>query len=128
MIFTLPFAKACFDRFNREFFNGELPEIPIRLGRAKRSLGTCSCRIRRRWWHIVRYDFRLRFSTSFDLPEAELEDTVLHEMIHYWIWLNDIRDTSAHGKIFRQQMARVNAAGRHVTISHRTTCSCVRPD
>ena len=43
-------------------------------------------------------------------------------MIHYYIRLNRIKDTSAHGKVFRQMMNELNSRfGRHITISHRTT-------
>ena len=123
MIVTLPFLQDAFDRFNRLCFAGNLPSVPISLGKARTYVGICTCRRQRKWNGKMSYsDFRLRFSTRWDLPVAELEDTVIHEMIHYSIWLEGLKDTSAHGKIFRERMADINARfGRHITVSHRTT-------
>jgi predicted SprT family Zn-dependent metalloprotease len=62
----------------------------------------------------------LRINVKIDLPEEVVQDTILHEMIHYSIAVKQIRDTSAHGKLFRAEMARINAEGnRHIRISYR---------
>lgn len=64
----------------------------------------------------------LRINTRFDLPEDLLQDTILHEMIHYYIAVNHLRDTSTHGQLFRREMKRINEQGnRHITISYRLT-------
>lgn len=120
---NVPFLEQRFDEFNARIFGGELPRVPIGLGNAAGYIGKCLFKIRRR---ILRkpelYDFRLRFSTRFDLPEPELEDILIHEMIHYWIGLKGFQDTSSHGKVFRQMMSDINARfGRHITISRRLT-------
>jgi len=128
MIANIPFLQQKFDEFNRLCFNGSLPSVPIKLGRAKTYVGPCRYQIRRRLFGKDElYDFRLVFSTRFDLPEDEMEDTVIHEMIHYYIGVNGIRDTSTHGKVFRQMMNDINARyGRHVTISLRGKDAQVR--
>jgi predicted SprT family Zn-dependent metalloprotease len=62
----------------------------------------------------------LRINVRIDVPEDVVQDTILHEMIHYSIAVKQIRDTSAHGKLFRAEMARINAEGnRHIRISYR---------
>ena len=63
-----------------------------------------------------------RISQRRDLPEAEVEDAILHEMIHLDIMSSQQRDTSAHGRLFRAKMDDLNRRfGRHITISHRLT-------
>lgn len=58
--------------------------------------------------------------TGADLPEELVEDTILHEMIHYYIAFNQWRDTSTHGQLFRREMKRINEkGGRHISISYR---------
>ena len=43
-------------------------------------------------------------------------------MIHLYIHVNRLRDTSAHGKVFRTMMDAVNSRhGRRVTVSHRSS-------
>jgi hypothetical protein len=97
--------------------------VPIRLSRAVRTLGACTYRKRRRLFGPTEYEgFVLRISTRYDLPEAELEDILLHEMIHYDILVNRRQDTSAHGRLFRARMKEINERfGRHITVSHRAS-------
>lgn len=120
---TIPYIQQKFDEFNRLCFEGRLPAVPIILGNAKSYLGACAYKTKRDLlWRKRHFDFRLRFSTRFDLSEEEMEDTILHEMIHYYIALHNLKDTSTHGQIFRGMMEDFNARfGRHVTISHRLT-------
>ena len=54
------------------------------------------------------------------MTKEELDDTLLHEMIHYYIFHKRITDTSPHGRVFRQLMHDINSRyGRHVTISNK---------
>jgi len=105
-------------------FDGALPRIPIKLSGARGFVGRLTYRPVRDWrGRIVRReDFILRISRRFDLPEAEIEDTLIHEMIHYWIGWKGLQDTATHGRIFREKMKEINTLhGRHLTISHKST-------
>ena len=115
MIATVPFLEKRFETFNHLYFEDALAPVPVR------SLGACTYKKRRKLFGGVKYyGFRIRISTKFDLPENELEDILLHEMIHYEILSNQWRDTSAHGKLFRARMKELNERyGRHVTVSYR---------
>ena len=120
---TIPYIQQKFDDFNRQYFGNLLPPIPIKLSNAKTFLGKVCFRkerklFSRKWYYS---DFVLRINTRIDLPEEMVEDIILHEMIHYYIAVNQLQDTSAHGRLFRAEMARLNAAGRHIRISHRLT-------
>lgn len=121
MIATLDFLVKRFETFNHAYFDGALPPVPIKLGRAVRSLGSCTYKKRRKWFgKLEYYDFCLHISTRYDLPEEELEDILLHEMIHYEILVNQLQDTSAHGRLFRARMKQFNEQyGRHISVSHR---------
>lgn len=120
---TIPYIQQKFDEFNRQMFGGHLPRIPIVLSDAKTFLGQCAYQTRRLpSGETEHYNFRLRINTRIDLPEQELEDTIIHEMIHYHIGVNHLKDTSAHGPLFRSMMNDINERyGRHLTISHRST-------
>lgn len=119
---TVDYVKAKFDAFNRQIFAGKLPPIPIELSNAKTFLGMCSYRKRRIGNRVEKFDFRLRINTRIDLPEQEVEDTIIHEMIHYYIGYFRLADSSAHGPRFRQIMDTINTRyGRHIRISHRLT-------
>ena len=122
MIPTEAYIRSRFDAYNAQFFGGELPPLPIRLSHAKGFLGKV-CFTRRRQGLFGGYkntDFVLRINVRIDLPEEVVEDTILHEMIHYYIAVNQWKDSSTHGQLFRREMARINREGnRHITITHR---------
>ena len=120
---TVDFVRERFDYFNRLCFEGKLEPVPLRVSNARTYLGVCRYRKRRRLLGgYEMYGFSICISARFDLPEAEIEDTVIHEMIHYYIWQNGIKDTSAHGKVFRSVMDEINRThGRHITVSHRSS-------
>lgn len=136
MIPTLPYIQQHFDAYNARFFNGSLPPIPIKLSNARTFLGKVTF-VKRRNFSLTSWlfssgassvgewtysNFKLRINTRYDLPEELIQDTILHEMIHYYIAVNHLRDTSTHGQLFRSEMKRINAEGnRHITISYRLT-------
>lgn len=124
MTLSVEYLEERFDTFNELCFGGALPRIPINVSNARTFVGRLQYRPVRDWRGRVvrREDFVLRISRRFDLPEAEIEDTLIHEMIHYWIALEGLKDTSTHGQLFRAKMKEINAQyGRHLTISHKTT-------
>lgn len=120
---TIPYIEQKFEEYNQLMFSGKLPKIPIELSDAKTFLGVCVFKIRRGLTgKRICYDFKLRINTRIDLPEEEVEDTIIHEMIHYYIGYHQLQDKSAHGPLFRSMMNEINAKfGRHVTVSHRGT-------
>lgn len=120
---TIPYVEKKFEEFNRLIFDGKLPKLPIELSDAKTFLGVCVYKKRRTLLgKVVCYDFKLRINTRIDLDEAEVEDIIIHEMIHYYIGYNRIVDTSAHGRVFRQLMTEINERyGRHIKVSHKPT-------
>ena len=121
---SVEYIQAHFDAYNRQYFGGQLPAIPIKLSHAKGFLGKVTF-VKRRQWLFGPYrneNFVLRINVKIDLPEELVQDTILHEMIHYYIAVNQIRDTSTHGRLFRAEMARINAEGnRHIRISYKPT-------
>lgn len=115
--------RQLFQKFNLEIFGGRLPEPAITVCSVSSFVGQYKSKIRQlpdgRKQH---YDHLLRFSTAFDLPEREWEDTVIHEMIHYFIAWNELYDRTAHGPLFKAMMSTINEAhGRNITISRKTT-------
>lgn len=122
MIATVSYIQQKFDEFNKLIFDGELPRIPIVQSKATRVVGAFTCKVRKNFWGKKEYaDLKLRISTQFDLPENELEDVIIHEMIHYYIVYHKLNDSSSHGPLFKQLMNDINAKfGRHITVSHKS--------
>lgn len=120
---TVQYVEQKFEEFNQLCFAGKLPKLPIQLSDAKTFLGVVVYKKRDLPnGKKEKYDFRLRINTRIDLPEEVIEDTILHEMIHYFIGVNQLEDTSTHGALFVNLMNQINEKfGRHITISHNGT-------
>lgn len=121
MIATIALVTEKFRMFNRLMFGGRLPEIPVRISDATTFLGMCVAKVETLPDGSRHHqDFELRMSRRHDLPEHELEDVIIHEMIHYFIMYNELHDSSPHGEIFKAMMRSINRTyGRHITISRR---------
>ena len=119
----IPYVQQKFREFNRQMFDGRLPEPPVSITNAKTYLGVCAYRKQRKWNGRLEYsDFKIRISRRFDLPQDEIDDTIIHEMIHYYIGLFSPADMPGHSALFRRMMADINTRyGRHISVSHRLT-------
>lgn len=121
MIPTKELSQQKFDEFDELIFDGRLPRIPIYMSNAKGFLGKLVYRSKRTLFGGVKFsDFHMRISQRYDLSLQDFEDTIIHEMIHYYIAYKGIKDTSSHGNVFRKMMADINSRfNRHISISHR---------
>ena len=118
MTLTVDILRTWFKQFNTDYFGDELPVPRLMLSKARTRLGTMACRRTRRLLQWVYTDFTIRISTYYDCSEREYQETLLHEMIHYYITYKRIPDTSAHGTVFCKMMHRLNREhGWHITIS-----------
>jgi hypothetical protein len=103
--------EAAFAALNARHFGGALPVVPVRIsGRLRRRLGQITVErasgrplaitIARR--HVATHDWR------------EVEETLLHEMVHLWQCVNGRRVD--HGPVFRAKAREVGvtAAARRM--------------
>ena len=119
---SVEYVESKIKFFNDLVFGSCLPPIPVKLSRARTYLGRVQYRARRSLsGGVTGYsDFMMRISVMYDFPERELEDVILHEMIHYYIAWKGLKDKSAHGPLFRSYMDRINRDfGRNIRISYR---------
>ncbi|MDO4950148.1 MAG: SprT-like domain-containing protein, partial [Bacteroidales bacterium] len=120
---TQKYVRQKFHEFNKLMFSNTLPHIPIGLSQSKTYLGALRFTRQRTPFGKEKYsDFQLVISTLFDHEEAEIEDAIIHEMIHLYIHHHHLHDNSAHGSVFRRMMANINQRfNRHVDISRQLT-------
>ncbi len=104
---TVNFLVQKFNEFNPLYFNNELKIPYFRITKTKSILGRCSCG---KLLHII------EISDYFDREEKDICNTLLHEMIHLYIFQKCIFDTSNHGVIFKQHMKRINKFGWNVSV------------
>lgn len=121
MIATAAYVEQKFREYNAAIFGGVLSVPPIRMSNARTFLGQVRYKRRRKFFgKEEKYDFTLCISRRYDLPQNQLDDVIIHEMIHYYIDTRRMSDTSAHGKVFRSIMDGINRKfNRNITISAR---------
>lgn len=121
MLPDILFARQAFNRFNASIFGSQLPEPRFTMTKARTFHGKMVYRWKSVFGRRKCFDFEMRLSLLFNLPEEEWEDVVIHEMIHYYIAFKGLKDSSSHGPLFREFMVKINRAhGRHITVSART--------
>lgn len=108
MRIDINFIESNFEKFNRDYFGNKLPKPKFGIGKAKMILGSLNYKTKHTLFGSKRFDYTIRLSVYYDQSEWQYLNTLLHEMIHYYISLNDIKDTSAHGKVFRSIMNNLN--------------------
>jgi len=110
MALTLDFIREQFNVINRKHFNNELFTPRFEITHVKSYLGQYH-------WQYS-YDERIfcdsviRISDMFDRSDADIINTLCHEMIHLYIRQNKIRDTRPHhGRVFYSIADRLNREG-----------------
>ena len=120
---TIEYIKSKFDEYNQTMFGGELKPLPFKLSNARSFLGAVLYMQDKNpdgTWHY--YGFVFKISTVMDLPEDVVQDTIIHEMIHYYIMSNQLQDTSTHGKLFIEKMQEINRKfGRNLSVTYTYT-------
>lgn len=126
MILSIDYILERITYYNNLIFGGELPPIPVKLVRARTFLGKLQYkRTRKPFARGYEYsDFLMKISVSHDYNEVLLNNVLVHEMIHYYIVYKGIKDTSAHGEVFRRMMNEINSRyGLQIRVSHRYSSS-----
>ena len=115
---TKEYIAKVFQEFNELCFEGKLPMLPVEECSSRNFMGVFNFRK-----HVdeygteIPYEMRLRISTVYDMEEEIVKDTILHEMIHYYIEYYRIKDTSPHGEVFLKIMNAINSKhGRHISV------------
>lgn len=104
MIITISEIENQFNKWNDTIFGGELPKPSFELMQTKRTLGQFK-------WRKIGWDklgYTIRISTYYDRPIESYIDTIVHEMLHYYIKFKGIRDTSSHGRIWKEKAAEIS--------------------
>lgn len=120
---TLQYIIEKFDYFNKLCFDGQLQRPPIRLNTRYATMGMTRGEQRIDTnGHSYWTNLCIEISVRRDLPEYEYVDTLVHEMIHYYILSNNLVDDSPHGILFHKKMDEIiKKNGIRVTIAFDPT-------
>lgn len=109
---TLDIISEKFDLFNDSYFNSELPRIEFKITKEKRRFGFFEYSRRYDAWsnRYIEVPIRIGITSYYDMPEKSLDETLIHEMIHYYIAHKRIKDNNKHGRYFMMYASRISAA------------------
>ncbi|KAF9354829.1 hypothetical protein BGX34_010788 [Mortierella sp. NVP85] len=107
---------SLFLAFNDQYFESKLSACEVRWSpRMTRCAGLCLYQSKAQYCSIRLSEPLLKFR-----PESDYIDTLLHEMIHAYLFVTKaIQDHDGHGADFQYHMNRINkAAGTTISIYH----------
>lgn len=111
---SIEFLYNSFDKLNKLYFSDRLPPIQFKLSKSTSKLGCFKVKERRnRLGQIATQEMSIAISHMFDRTPNEIESTLVHEMIHYALFLNGIKDEPPHGSSFVKYMNQINSLGIH---------------
>lgn len=106
---TIDYIKKRFEYYNSLCFDGKLSMPHIGLNNRYCSAGIMHC------VSVADEDgkrhnerFEIELSIRLNLQEEDIDSIIVHEMIHYYIAYNNLKDDSPHGHLFRSIMDEIN--------------------
>lgn len=110
---SVSYLQNLFNEINRECFNNELNQIPIKLSNSKSTLGYFKFNRVRSTREVT--PICISISKMFNYTEQKIRNIMAHEMIHYWVAIN-YNENEHHGYNFIQNMNRLNKMGYSITV------------
>ena len=101
---TLP---RMFSECNKKYFNATLPRPKFSLMSKWKIVARFEYNKDKKCRHPIKWQ-ELKFSDRYDLPEDVFRDIMVHELIHYYIAWNGIKDNGDHGREFMRIANEIN--------------------
>jgi len=117
-----------FDECNKIYFNNGLPYPFFSIFCKKKPFAKFTYLKKKKNGENVLVYKKISVSIYYDFTEEQLRDIIVHEMIHYFIAYNDIKDNKEHGKIFLSIAERLNSEFGLNIEKTRSTSSYLRKE
>ena len=101
---TIKEIKEVFNTWNEKAFENKLPLPIIELTETKTFLGQF-CQPKGVFWDK---EPKIRISNYYDRSFEDYVNTIVHEMIHYYIYHFKIKDSSPHGREWKRIAKDIN--------------------
>ena len=97
---TENFLKERFDEYNQLYFNDCLPSPFFSVFCKKKPFAKFTYLKKKKMGEKTLVYKKISVSNYYDFTEEQLRDIIVHEMIHYFIAYNNLKDNKEHGRIF----------------------------
>ena len=111
MKLTIDYLENKFLFYNVKYFYGALRIPMFKIISSSNRLGYMRVERERNSDCSISKKYTIAVSKYYDRTEKEYDNTLIHEMIHLYIDQQNIKDTSSHGRIFKQECFRINDDG-----------------
>lgn len=103
----IEYLQTLFRKYNEQYFYSKLPMPTFELINSRHTLGSyCAA--------TEKHDHLIRITEAYEGAEIFFQNTLIHEMIHYYLRYIGDEDTGwacHHGKNFKREAARINKEG-----------------
>ncbi len=110
------YLEKIYRQLNNDYFNNELEEVVITIQSTKGAYGHVTCGKVWKTGDCSRYELNIGAGTLYR-PIENIVATMLHEMVHIYNLMNDIKDTSRgntyHNKRFKEKAESVGLIIEH---------------
>lgn len=96
-----------FSECNKKYFNGSLPSPKYGLMNKLNVLARFEYNKNKKGKNPIKWQ-KIKFSDCYDFPKNSFRDLMVHELIHYYIAWNGIKDNKSHGKEFMRIANELN--------------------
>lgn len=107
MEITISYLKEAFKKYNNEYFKDKLREPEFIISHEKNALGRCC-------YPRDGKGYRIKISDYYVRPQKDIDNTLIHEMIHLYIRQQGIKDNRPHGYKFQQMALDINLHGWYI--------------
>lgn len=116
-----------FGECNRKYFNGSLPKPKFTIISKLNIIARFEYNKDKKGKHPIKWQ-ELKVSDCYEYTEQELREIIVHEMIHYYIAWNGIKDNKDHGREFMKIANELNEKyGLNITKT-KDVSSLIRTD
>lgn len=108
MIANFETMSRMFKECNKKYFNGSLPAPTFNTINKLNIIAKFVYNKNKGGKYPIKWQ-EIRISDCYDFSEEDFRDIMVHEMIHYYIALNNIKDNKEHGKEFMKIANELNS-------------------
>ena len=108
MIAIVEYLTELFWECNKEYFDNSLPTPYIELFDSFKNVARFEYFKNKKGSKKPIKNQIIKFTKNYDFDENTIRDIMVHEMIHYYIAWNRIKDNKAHGKQFMKMAEEYN--------------------
>lgn len=95
-----------FDYFNKLFFNNSLTKIPIYISTAKLKSDAAGL------YSVTRKCIELYDDGK--ISDKYIDSVLIHEMIHHWVYENNLEVKQHHSKVFKNKVDEINKVSNNL--------------